>query len=238
MCKKKPASKSSQISSNRSFSIPKEKRDYFVRKIREWGRENYVHYPWRAEDNIFIILLTEILLQQTDSQKIKKFYPLIKSFTSPREVLKNRDTLDHIISKIGLNYRKERILYLSRQILEEFKGKMPTEYKKLRQLKGVGDYIANAVLLFGFNKRAAIVDTNTISIIESFFGCRSPLKRPREDRGLNEILLGMLPLKKYAVFSYYLLDFGAAVCVKSKNKCGKCLLKRRCHYYIISSHGI
>ncbi len=218
--------------SNISFFIDEEKSKYFIRKIREWGRKNFIPYPWREEKNLYRLLLTEIFLQKTDSLKIKELYPLIKRMNHPKDMLDNDKALDYIVSKIGLTYKKERVLFLSRQVLENFGGEVPSDYKSLRTLKGVGDYIANAVLTFGFKKRAAVVDTNTIRIIESFFGYRSDKRRARDDRRINEFLLSILPSRGCALFNYYLLDFGALVCTKNKKRCAKCPLKRKCCYFL------
>lgn len=221
----------SKNSKDSSFFIEPEKREYFVKKIRKWGKANLIDYPWRKEKNIYKLLLTEIFLQKTDSLKIKNLYPLIEQIENPSYLLNRKELLDYIVSKTGLSYKKERILRLSRQILEEFNGKVPDNYKELKRLMGVGDYIANAVLTFGFGKKAAVVDTNTIRIIESFFGYRSNKKRARDDRRINVILLSILPLRKCRLFNYYLLDFGALICVSSKRFCLECNLNRKCSYY-------
>ncbi|UCH92714.1 MAG: hypothetical protein JSV88_20790 [Candidatus Aminicenantes bacterium] len=221
-------SKNSQYS---SFFIEPEKREYFVKKIKKWGKANFIDYPWRKEKNIYRLLLTEIFLQKTDSLKIKNLYPLIEQIEKPSCLLDKEEVLDYIVSKTGLSYKKERIIRLSRQILEDFNGKVPDNYKELKRLMGVGDYIANAVLTFGFGKKAAVVDTNTIRIVESFFGYRSNKKRAREDRRINGILLSILPPRKCGLFNYYLLDFGALVCVSSKQFCHECIMNRKCSYF-------
>lgn len=220
------------------FDIDQSERDYFIKRIREWGGKNFIKYPWRYETNIYRILLTEVFLQKTDALKVKNIYPLIKQIEEPTDLLNNKEVLDHIISKIGLSYRKERIIRLSRQILDEYSGKIPDNYRDLRRLVGIGDYIANAVLSFGKKKRTPIVETNTIRIIESFFGYQTNKNRAREDRQINQILLTILPQKKYVMFNYFLLDFGALVCTKAKKNCPKCVLKRRCNWFIIRSNEI
>lgn len=218
---------------NNSFIVDEKKKKYFLRKIREWGRKNFIPYPWREEENLYRLLLAEIFLQKTDSLKIKELYPLIKRIEGPKDMLDNEKTLDYIVSKTGLSYKKERILYLSRQLLEMFNGEVPPDYKSLRTLKGVGDYIANAVLAFGFKKKAALVDTNTIRIVESFFGYRSDKKRARDDRRINEFLFSILPCRDCTLINYYLLDFGALVCTRFKKKCAECALKNKCCYFLL-----
>jgi len=220
---------------NSGFFFDEKSRDYFIKRIRQWGKNNYQNYPWREEKNLYRILLTEVCLQKTDSQKISNLYRLIRQIDGPEDIFDNMETLDEIISQIGLNYKKKRIIQMSLQLLEHFDGKVPGNYRALRNLYGVGDYIANAVLCFGFKKRTAVVDTNTIRIMESFFGCKSTKKRPRDDRTMNEILRSILPYRKYVLFNYYLLDFGALLCVHSKKFCTGCLLKRKCKYFIINS---
>lgn len=219
------------------FSIDPRTREYFIKKISRWGQSNFKNYPWRSEKNLFRLLLTEIFLQKTDSLKINNIYPLLKQIETPCDMLNREDILDQIVSRIGLKYKKGRILRLSRQIVDDYKGKIPVGFKELMRLMGVGNYIANAVMAFGYGKRTAVVDTNTIRIVESFFGYRSSKKRARDDRQINEIILWILPHRRYTIFNYYLLDFGAGVCVSSKKLCGECPLKRKCVYYI-TAHSI
>jgi len=220
---------------NFDFFIDEKSRDYFIKRIRWWGKNNYQNYPWREEKNLYRILLTEVCLQKTDSQKVRNLYHLIQQIDGPADTFDNLEILDEIVSRIGLNYKRKRIIEMSLQLLEHFDGKIPRNYEGLRCLYGVGDYIANAVLCFGFKERAAVVDTNTIRIIESFFGFKSLKRRPRDDRTMNEILLSILPPRKYVLFNYYLLDFGALLCVHNKKFCTSCLLKRKCKYFIINS---
>lgn len=213
------------------FYIEPSKRRYFIKKIREWGKTNLKNYPWREEKNLFRLLLTEIFLQKTDSLKIKSIYPLLKQIETPFDMLNREDILEHIVSRTGLSYKKGRILRLSRQIVDSFNGKVPGNYSDLVRLTGVGDYIANAVMAFGYGEKAAVVDTNTLRIVQSFFGHCSSKKRARDDRLMNEIILCILPRRQHTVFSYYLLDFGAEICVSSKRLCHECVLKRKCAYY-------
>lgn len=220
---------------NPGFALDKKRRDYFTRKIRRWGKENYRYYPWREEQNLYRVLLTEVFLQKTDCKKIRSLYHLIQHFETPSDLFDNIEVLDEIVSRIGLHYKRQRIVDMSLQIMDRFDGKVPGDYRALRSLCGVGDYIANAVLCFGLKQKRPLVDTNTIRIVESFFGYRSHKKRAREDRVFNNILASLLPPRKYVLFNYYLLDFGAHQCVCRKEFCFRCLLKQKCKYFIIKT---
>lgn len=208
-------------------------KDLFIRLIRQWYRKNHRSYPWRNTNDPYKILISEFLLQKTNADlaliTYKKFlanYPNVKSLSKA-----NLAQLKKMVSPVGLSYRAERLLKTSRQLMSEFRGKIPSNRKNLLQLYGVGLYISNAVLCFAYNKRVAIIDTNTIRIFGRIFKIESNLKRPRTDRNLEKQFEVFLPNTKTREFNYALLDFGATICVAKKPKCDKCPLSNLCLYY-------
>lgn len=136
-----------------------------------------------------------------------------------------------LIKPLGLAYRAEGLKKVSDKIKNEFNKKVPDNLKQLKSLFGVGDYGANAVLCFGFNRKRPLLDTNFIRIYKRVFNISSEKKRPKSDKMLWEFSEFLLPEKKYVEFNYGVLDFGGNVCTSKKPKCESCFINEMCFYY-------
>ncbi len=209
------------------------KRTLFIRRLRLWYRKNHRSYPWRNTKDPYEILISEFLLQKTNADlaltiyaKFLKKYPDAKSLARA-----GLPKLKILVSRIGLSYRAERLKRMAKQIVNEFGGQVPNNRNDLLKLHGIGLYISNAVLCFGYNKRVAIIDTNTIRIFGRVFGIKTSLKRPRTDRNLEKQIESFLPAPKIREFNYALLDFGAMICTATNPKCSQCPLNVLCIYY-------
>jgi A/G-specific adenine glycosylase len=109
-------------------------------------------------------------------------------------------------------------------LVDRHEGKVPPSDFELRQLPGVGDYVANAVITFGFARPAVIVDTNTSRIVGRVRG------RDRTARWQLRLDLHDLagPEGPDAAFNYALLDLGAQVCRAGTPLCKQCPVERHC----------
>lgn len=211
----------------------------FIRKMRQWYRKHHLSYPWRNTNNPYKILISEFLLQKTNADlALATYKSLVKNYPNPKSLASARiDNLKRLISPVGLSYRAERLIRTANQLVHEFRGQVPDNRQDLLKLYGVGLYISNAVLCFAYNKRTAIIDTNTIRIFSRVFGIKSNLKRPRTDKNLEGQVKFFLPMKNLSDFNYALLDFGATICTSSNPKCSICAINFICDYYASSILG-
>jgi A/G-specific adenine glycosylase len=216
------------------------KKNQFIRKLRQWYRKHQRSYPWRNTKNPYKILVSEFLLQKTNADlALTAYKSLVKDYPNPKFLANARiDKLKRLVSPIGLSYRAERLITTAKQLVYEFNGQVPGDRQNLLKLYGVGLYISSAVLCFAYNKRIAIIDTNTIRIFSRAFGIKSHLKRPRTDKNLERQVELFLPIKNVNEFNYALLDFGATICTAKHPKCAECPLNTLCNYYQESKKGI
>ena len=125
---------------------------------------------------------------------------------------------------LGLRWRAENIIRVAEALVEMFDGVVPDDDFELRMLQGVGDYVAQAVICFGFGRRAVLLDTNTMRIVGRIYGHeRSRRWQLRLD--LHDLAGGRGP---DAEFNYALLDLGALVCRAGTPRCDVCPLRRHC----------
>lgn len=198
--------------------------------LLSWYDKNKREFPWRYTFEPYKVLVSEILLQQTNVEKIIK--PYLKITETYRGVHELADSdinfLKNIFSDIGLFYRADRLKTIAKEIIECCEGKIPEEWESLIKIKGIGYYICSAILCFGFNKPYAVLDTNVIRIFERLFEIKSEKKRPRDDIKLWEFAQMMIPEDRYVDYNYAVLDFGAIVCTVYNPKCSQCVFRFMC----------
>jgi len=211
------------------MNLEEEKAEKIASRILRWGKENFIHYPWREEDRKpYEIFLAELMLQKTNAEKVEEVYEdFLGKYPSFSAVLKSpAGEIAEPLEFLGLqNLKAERLKKSARIVTSNFGGNLPAEKEKLKELPGVGDYIASSVLCFGFEKRIPIVDVNVSRIFSrAFFG------EEREISDLGSTLKEVIPRKNFKKFNYGLLDLGKKKCTSRSPNCEDCPLRRLCSY--------
>ena len=187
----------------------------FQRKILNWYKKHKRDLPWRKTSDPYKILVSELMLQQTQISRVLPKYKLFLNEFPNIKVLAQAS--DRKLLKIweGLGYWK-RALFLretARKILKEYKGKFPQDAKILQKLPGIGPYTARALLCFAFKKKEAFLDTNIRRVYLHFF---FPKRKKVSDREILFIAQKALWKKDPRVWHWALFDYGAVV-LKDKN---------------------
>jgi A/G-specific adenine glycosylase len=153
------------------------------------------------------------------------------------DIYKMRETsptlLRKTIRRLGLLHRVAYLKGAAAYVTTKFEGKFPTSPEKLRNIPGVGDYIANAVALYAYNKREFPVDVNIVRILDRAFNIRSPKRRPCTDRVYQDFLETIVPKSRERDFMYGLLDLASEICVNNRRppKCSQCPMPSVCNWY-------
>lgn len=165
------------LASVRENYCKKKKLDAALRKkflscLYSFYDSNYRHLPWRTTDNPYHILVSEIMLQQTQvARVIEKYKEFIKKFPT-LEVLAESSLHDVLAVWQGLGYNR-RAKYLwecAKTIVAQHNGKIPDNPKELALLPGIGKATAASVSIFAFGKPAVYIETNVRTVyIYSFF---------------------------------------------------------------------
>ncbi|MBA2840872.1 A/G-specific adenine glycosylase [Methanococcus maripaludis] len=200
--------------------------------ILKWYSKNSREFPWRYTSDPYKVFVSEILLQRTLAAKvIPTFLKIIKKYPSVNELAKSDiNELKKYFEDIGLFYRAELLKNISKQISIEFNGKIPEKREDLRKIKGIGDYICNSILCFGYGKRYQIVDTNVVRLYSRLFSFVSTKKDIERDPKLWELAELVLPEKNYVNYNYAILDFAALICKSKHPQCSECPLNKYCGY--------
>ena len=193
------------------------------KKIRDFRAVVWKYYriqgrhdlPWRKTKNPYRILVSEVMLQQTQVPRVlEKYKEFLKQFPTVY-VLAKASLADVLKVWSGLGYnRRGKYLHDAAKIIIEKHRKFPREYEALRKLPGVGEYTAHAVRTFAFNERDVFIETNIrTTFIHHFFSYPSILI---DRQGLGDIGdSAILPLVGEAAkkqdpreWHYALMDYG------------------------------
>lgn len=138
----------------------------FQEMIWERGRELFRSMPWREDTQPYYVLVSEIMLQQTQVDRvIPKFNEFITAFPTVKELA--QASLDQVLilwSGLGYNRRAKFLHSAARMIMEVFDGAIPSDPKKLMQLPGVGVNTAGAIATYSFNSAVPFIETNVRTV--------------------------------------------------------------------------
>lgn len=180
----------------------------FQKKILSWYKKNRRDLPWRDTKDPYRILVSEVMLQQTQvTRVIPKYEEFLKAFPTLKALSKASDKK---LLKVwsGLGYWR-RALYLqqtAQQISKSFKGKFPQNPKILETLPGIGPYTARAVACFAFGNTEAFLDTNIRRVyLHFFFQDQANVS----DKDILKIAQKAVWKKNSREWHYALFDYGA-----------------------------
>jgi A/G-specific adenine glycosylase len=204
-------------------------RGRFVRRLLRWYARNHRTLPWRGTRDPYRILVSEVMLQQTQvSRVIPKYreflrrYPSLEALAGApvREV---RETW----YPLGYNIRPVRLRKIARTVVRHYGGRLPDTREALLRLPGVGPYTAGAVLTFAHGKPSPILDTNVRRVLRRVFY----RNRATPDRVLWSLAEALLPPGDGYNFNQALMDFGATVCTARTPRCPSCPVRALCLAY-------
>lgn len=188
------------------------------------------HFPRpHSETDPYKVLITTILSQRSRDENTNVAAKQLFEVYNNIEILANLNPtqLYDLIKPAGLYKEKaERIVQVSRIILEEYNGVVPDTLEKLLRLPGVGRKTANIVLYVGFGRPALAVDTHVHRISNRLGWVNT--KRPEDT---EEQLTKILDPELWGPINGSMVEFGKNICKPVSPKCEICFLKDCCRYY-------
>ena len=174
------------------------------------------------------------MLQRTKTNQVLPVYEsFIKKYSNINSLSSaRRYEIDKFFSKLGLMWRSKLLMDLANYIKTNLNGIIPSTRDELLKVPGVGDYIADAMLVFAFNKKRTIIDGNVVRLVSRFFGIEKKGEMRRNSKFIDfcQQLSRNLEMKNIKNLNYGLIDFGASVC-KPHPLCGVCQLSTKCQYF-------
>jgi A/G-specific adenine glycosylase len=196
----------------------------FRRRLLVWGDQHRRDLPWRRTRDPWRILVSEVMLQQTQVARVVPHYerfvgtfptPSACARTGPAEVVR-------LWSGLGYNRRALNLHRTARIVVAEHAGTLPTGDAALRALPGIGAYTARAVRAFAFGEDVATVDTNAVRVL-----ARCVAGSPLSVRSAMELGDRLVPKGRSWEFNQTIFDLGATICA-AMPICARCPLRRQC----------
>ena len=202
----------------------------FQLRLLTWYRTNGRKLPWRRTRDPYRILVSEVMLQQTQVERVKGYY---------RRFVRRYPTFDDLAGAPepavreaweGLGYyaRARNLHATARIVVGEHGGKLPADSQVMRRLPGIGRYTAGAVLSIAYGRDEPILDTNAARVLTRVFAVRVRGGKSALQRRLWAIATRVTPAGEAGDFNQAIMDLGATICRARAPECEMCPVRRDC----------
>jgi A/G-specific adenine glycosylase len=199
----------------------------FQRRLIGWYQRHGRDLPWRRTRDPYAILVSEVMLQQTQVSRAKLYYErFLRRYPTVEDLAQaEEDEVRETWEGLGYYHRARNLQRASREIVAKHKGRFPQTHEELTALPGIGDYTAGAVRSFAFHHDAAILDTNAARVLTRFFAL--PLEQ-QTHRFLWSVAQQVTPPKQAHIFNQAIMDLGATICIARAPRCTACPVRAVC----------
>lgn len=164
-------------------------------------------FPWRHRPTPYRVLVSEMMLQQTQTERVAGYYKnFLKRFPSVAALA--QADLRSVLSAwqgLGYNRRAKYLQQIAQCVWSEHRGKFPADYDYLTALPGIGQSTAGALLAFAFNRRAVFIETNIRTVfLHHFFNGR----QRTGEKAVLAAIAASLPRRNYREWYWALMDYG------------------------------
>jgi A/G-specific adenine glycosylase len=205
----------------------------FQRRLLSWYARHGRDLPWRRTREPYRILVSEIMLQQTQvARVVPKYREFLRRYPTLRRLAAaDLDEVRRVWHPLGYNIRPDRLHAIARETLARYGGRLPDDGEQLRRLPGVGRYTAGAMLSFAFGRDSALIDTNVRRVLGRVFLGAHRARRLRGDDAWWRLAESLVPRGRAYDFNQALMDFGATWCTPRRPRCPACPMRPLCATY-------
>lgn len=203
----------------------------FQNRLLKWYRRYGRDLPWRKTSDPYKVLVSEVMLQQTQVDRvIPKYHEFLERYPSFHDLAKAPvEEVRETWYPLGYNIRPHRLHSIACETVARYGGRLPSDADELLSFKGIGRYTAGAVRSFAFNEDAPILDTNVMRVLHRVFIATGDPKAQKA--ALWELSEASIPKGKGYDFNQALMDFGATLCTARDPYCLLCPMKDFCKSY-------
>jgi A/G-specific adenine glycosylase len=193
-----------------------------------WSEQSRRDLPWRRTRDPWAVLVSELMLQQTQVARVVRIYPgFMARFPEPASCARApAGAVIEAWSGLGYNRRALNLHRIATTVVDRHGGQLPDTIEGLMALPGVGPYTARAVSVFAFEAECGVVDTNAWRVL-----ARAVAGSRLSGRDAQALADGMVPPGRAWAWNQAVLDLGATVCVSGRPRCGDCPVARHCRWH-------
>jgi len=201
-----------------------------TKTLTHWYSINKRDLPWRQTKKPYFIWLSEIILQQTQvNQGLPYYDAFIDKYPTVFELAEASESeVLKLWQGLGYYSRARNLHSTAKYIVKEFQGEFPKEYKRLLQLKGVGDYTASAIASICFNEVCAVVDGNVFRFLSRYYGIETPINSSKGQKEFKILAQHLIDKNDPAIFNQAIMEFGARQCKPKNPDCTVCPFDNEC----------
>ncbi len=218
------------MSRRHQFRLPNKVK--FQRALLAWFAEHRRDLPWRHTSDPYHILVSELMLQQTQVDRVEpKYREWLEKYPSV-EALADADLNDvkQTWKGLGYNIRPVRLHSIARETVATYGGELPRSAEALRRFPGIGRYTAGAIASFAYGQDEPLLDTNVRRVLFRIFVASGMMKSTAMEHHLWEVAARVLPKGQAWEFNSALMDFGAMQCTARTPRCATCPMAAFCRY--------
>lgn len=214
-------------SGSRTPDVPSPLRLRFGRRLRAWYRAHHRDLPWRRTRDPYHVLVSELMLQQTQvSRVLLKYSAFLERFPTLESVGRARaQRVMEAWRGLGYYARARNLHRLARQLGADGQpARLPSDPADLRRLPGIGRYTAGAVASFAYGRRAPLVDTNVARVLRRAFAPDLDARSAAGRGALWALAERLLPRTGRDAWTHNqaLMELGALVCTARVRRCSSC----------------
>ena len=202
----------------------------FQRRLLRWYAVHGRDLPWRRSRDPYRVLVSEIMLQQTQVDRvIPKYHEFLERYPTFERLARARSAdVRRTWRPLGYNIRPTHLQAIARETVARYGGRLPDDGRTLQSFRGIGRYTAGAILSFAYGRDAAVLDTNVRRVLGRVFLGPRRLARARGQRLFWELAEALVPPGRAYDFNQALMDFGATWCTPRTPRCGVCPMRGFC----------
>jgi A/G-specific adenine glycosylase len=202
----------------------------FRAELVGWFKRQGRPLPWRGTGDPYAILVSELMLQQTQVSTVLPYYQRwFERFpTLPDLAHAEQSDVLHAWQGLGYYKRARNLHQCAKIILVDWDKKFPSAVDELMRLPGVGRYTAGAIASFAFDLPAPIVDANIARAVSRLLNLQEPVDQPRGSRVIWDFASRYVQGHHPGLLNYALMELGATICVPRKPLCVICPVRSFC----------
>jgi A/G-specific adenine glycosylase len=201
-----------------------------VNALLHWYAREGRQLPWRTTRDPYRILVSEIMLQQTQVHRVlEKYRMFLRRFPTLRSLAHGRQR-DVVMAWRGMGYnnRAVRLHRLARQAVILHSGRVPNDHAALCSLPGIGEYTAAAIRSSAFREPVPVIDVNVRRVLSRLFRRMPSPSTLRPEPEVVELAHALLPGRRTFEWNQALMDLGATVCTARAPRCPVCPVSAWC----------
>ncbi len=199
-------------------------------QLISWYHQHKRELPWRKTKNPYHIWVSEVMLQQTQVSTVIPYYQKFIERFPDIGILAHADLQDILKIWEGMGYyaRARHLHQAAVEVVQKFGGCVPDHWKDFRQLPGVGDYIASAVMSIAYNQPYPVVDGNVKRVLARLHTLEYPLNQSISYHKFYQTAVRLMDHNDPGTFNQAMMELGALICKPVNPHCCLCPIASHC----------